>query len=58
MKYEIGTEVAYDMNCYCGDLDCDNGDQGYILMVIDGTETESELERCTIFGEKTMKKLK
>jgi hypothetical protein len=58
-KFEIGTEVAFNMNCPCGDLECDGGiDQGYVLHIIDGTENVQFLERCTVFSEETMKNLK
>lgn len=57
MEYEIGTEVAFDMNCPCGG-DCGEEEQGYYLHTIDGTEDEDFLERCVIFSKETMEKLK
>lgn len=57
-NFKLGTEVAFDMNCPCGDLDCDGKDQGYILHIIDGTEDDDYLKRCYIFSEETMNKLR
>lgn len=53
-KFKIGTEVAFNMNCFCGDPDCDGGNQGYILHTIDGTEEEDFLERCCVFSKEVM----
>lgn len=57
-NFEIGTEVAFDMNCPCGDENCDNGEQGYSLHTIDGTEDEDYLKRCIVFSKETMDKLR
>ena len=56
--FEIGTEVAFDLNCPCGDCTCDGQDQGYSLYIIDGNEDEETLERCYIFSEEFMNKLR
>jgi len=55
MKFKIGTEVAFNMNCPCGECECE---QGYIIHIINGTETKDFLKRCVIFSEETMKKLR
>jgi len=55
MKFKIGTEVAFNMNCPCGE--CED-EQGYITHIINGTETKDFLKRCVIFSEETMKKLR
>jgi threonine dehydrogenase-like Zn-dependent dehydrogenase len=56
MKFKIGQEVAFDMNCPCGE--CEKEDQGYVIHIINGKETKDFLKRCFIFSEETMKKLK
>jgi hypothetical protein len=57
-KYEIGTEVAFDMNCPCGEIGCDGSDQGYILHIIDGNEEKEFLERCCVFPKEIMDRLR
>ncbi len=56
-NFEIGQEVAYDMNCYCDDC-IDLPDQGYVLHIIDGTEDVEYLNKCCIFSEETMNRLR
>jgi len=58
MKFTKGQEVAFDMNCPCDDINCDNGEQGYVLHIIDGTENKDFLKRCVIFSKDTMESLR
>jgi hypothetical protein len=54
MEYEIGTKVALNTSCYCGECDCGNE---YVICIIEGNEDDDFLSRCCIFDDETMKRL-